>query len=266
MIRRPDDPNRSEDLRRADVPSDDSDLAGEPGSFEGNAARRRARERSAPARSEAEEQLAARAAEASAGEDREWIERARYGDERAFGDLVVKYQDRAIAIARNFVLNEEAARDVAQEAFLRVYRNLHRYDPQHRFYTWFYRIVVHLAIDRTRRRKRVAELLRQRAREPLGTPEDPSTPLVHDDLRGQVERILEKLPQKYRVLLVLRDLEGFTSKEISEISGSNHATVRWRLHRARQIFRESWEAAGYDIIGGELPGSGDESADESDEA
>ncbi len=205
--------------------------------------------------------LQSRAAEASAAEDRKWIEQARYGDEAAFGSLVQKYQDRAIAIARNFVLNEETARDVAQEGFLRVYRNLHRYDPTHRFYTWFYRILVHLAIDRTRRRKRVQELLRQRALEPMASPEDPSSPLEILDLRRQVSTILSELPDKYRVLLVLRDLEGFTSKEISEISGSNHATVRWRLHRARQIFRESWEAAGYDVIGGPVTADDDLDSD-----
>lgn len=212
---------------------------------EGNAAR----QASMPAESE-EARRASRAAEAGAAEDRGWIERACFGDEAAFAQLVQKYQDRAIAIARHFVLNEEAARDVAQEGFLRVYRNLHRYDPKHRFYTWFYRIVVHLAIDWTRRRKRVRELLWQRAQEPERRSEDPSLPLERSDLKGQVDRVLSGLPQKYRVLLVLRDLEGFTSKEIAEISGSNHATVRWRLHRARQIFRESWEAAGFERVGG----------------
>ncbi len=212
----------------------------------GNAA---ARSPTDPGASSAEQELCRRAAEASASEDREWIERARYGDEQAFTALVQKYQERAIAIARHFVLNEEAARDVAQEAFLRVYRNLHRYDPKHRFYTWFYRIAVHLAIDWTRRNRRMGELLRERAKEPTPVPEDPSRPLERSDLRAQVERVLSFLPDKYRVLLVLRDVEGFTSKEIAVISGSNHATVRWRLHRARQIFRDSWESAGYEPVG-----------------
>lgn len=198
---------------------------------------------------ESEARLAARASEESAAEDRIWIARARQDDETAFAELVRKYQDRAIAVARHFVRDEEAARDVAQEGFLRVYRNLDRYDPKHRFYTWFYRIVVHLAIDRTRRRKRVQELLRQRAREPWTSPEDPSRPLERSDVRTQVEGILERLPKKYRVLLVLRDMEGFNSKEIAEISGSNHATVRWRLHRARQMFRDAWEAAGHAPVG-----------------
>ncbi len=215
---------------------------------EGNTARRASQgDLSRPSKSQ--DALSARTAEASASEDRRWIEQARLGDEQSFASLVKKYQDRAIAIARHFVREDESARDVAQEAFLRVYRNLHRYDPKRRFYTWFYRIVVHLAIDGTRRRKRIAELLRLRSLEPSGQSEDPSAPLERDDLQYQVAKILRVLPEKYRVLLVLREMEGFTSKEISEISGSNHATVRWRLHRARQIFKESWEAAGFEPLG-----------------
>lgn len=186
----------------------------------------------------------------SAQEDRELIERACFGDEDAFASLVRKYQDRTVAIARHFVFEEESARDVAQEAFLRVYRNLHVYDPQMRFYTWFYRIVVHLAIDQLRRQRRV----------PQSVP-DPSVADSVDywgkrssrapgdrlevmETRSHVKRILEKVPERYRQLLVLRDLEGFTSKEIAEIAGWNHATVRWRLHRARKIFRAAWEAEG----------------------
>jgi len=174
-------------------------------------------------------------------EDRRWVEEARLGDPRAFERLVEKYQDRAIAVARRFVRDEELARDVAQEGFVRLYRSLHRYDPEHRFYTWFYRIVVHLAIDATRRRTRVRDLLEARAREPSPTVPDPACSLEQAELRERVAVTLEQVPLKYRMLLVLRDLEGFSSKEISEISGSNHATVRWRLHRAREIFRGHWE-------------------------
>lgn len=180
----------------------------------------------------------------SADQDREWIARACHDDERAFELLVTKYQERAVSIARNFVMEEETAKDVAQEAFLRVYRSLHRYDPTMRFYTWFYRIVVHLAIDHLRRRKRTP----QNFAEPEALWEHqgagPAEQYAVTEARGHVGEILKRVPEKYRLLLVLRDLEGFSSKEISEIAGWNHATVRWRLHRARKLFREQWESAG----------------------
>ncbi|MFQ5654261.1 MAG: RNA polymerase sigma factor [Planctomycetota bacterium] len=178
-------------------------------------------------------------------QDREWVERARYGDERAFERLVAKYQERTVSIARHFVIHEESARDVAQEAFLRLYRSLHRYDPKHRFYTWFYRIVVHLAIDHLRR-LRPAKMLGLWEAELVGGEEGPSCRLEQHDTRRRVWKVLQRVPLKYRILLVLRDLEGFTSKDIADVAGWNHATVRWRLHRARALFRREWEHLGYD--------------------
>ncbi|MCA8960876.1 MAG: sigma-70 family RNA polymerase sigma factor [Planctomycetes bacterium] len=188
------------------------------------------------------------ASERSANEDRVWVERARCGDHSAFEKLVEKYQERAVWIARGLISDPEIARDVAQESFLRVYRSLDRYDPAHRFYTWFYRIVVHLAIDALRRRRRVVPW------KLTGTPHGEfeyrevagrAPSLV--ETRERVRRILERVPPKYRMLIVLRDFEGFTSKEIADIADWNHATVRWRLHRARQLFREEWESAGYSV-------------------
>ena len=209
----------------------------------------------------------------SADEDRVFIERARYGDADAFEALVNKYHSRAIGIARNFVFDREAARDVSQEAFLRVYRSLDRYDPKQRFYTWFYRIVVHLSIDHMRRNKNTPKRLGERddvgwaASAPRSSVpgEDtrqsaPSLGLEQSETREQVESVLEQLPKKYRLLLVLRDLEGFTSKEISDIAGWNHATVRWRLHRARRLFRQAWESAGFPVDGVGL-GSGPNDVD-----
>ncbi|MEM7261696.1 MAG: sigma-70 family RNA polymerase sigma factor [Planctomycetota bacterium] len=184
--------------------------------------------------------------EKSANEDRVLIERARCGDHDAFETLVRKYQDRTVWIARNFVPDVEMARDIAQEAFLRVYKSLDRYDPAHRFYTWFYRIVVHLAIDALRRRKKITRWKLEAT--PLGQVdflEPAGGDLEKEETHTRVHRILQRVPPKYRMLLVLRDLEGFTSKEISDVAGWNHATVRWRLHRARQLFKDAWEAAGY---------------------
>ncbi len=182
--------------------------------------------------------------EKSAGEDRQLIERARFGDERAFERIVSKYQERTICIARSFVLDEESARDVAQEAFLRVYRSLHRYDPKHRFYTWFYRIVVHLAIDHVRRNRKPGKWMHERSALERSQRGEACDPIEKGETRSQVMSILDLVPLKYRILLVLRDIEGFTSKDISEVAGWNHATVRWRLHRARKLFREAWEEAG----------------------
>ncbi len=189
----------------------------------------------------------------SADEDRRLVRGAVAGDARSFEGLVEKYRHRSIAIAQNIVLDAESARDVAQEALLKLYRSLHRYDPEQRFYTWFYRMVVHLAIDHLRRARHWPRRLGEWDEETGGAritgpdrePESAGARLEREERKGRVHRVLAALPEKYRVLLVLRDMEGFTSKEIAEIARSNHATVRWRLHRAREMFRGAWRAAGF---------------------
>ncbi len=180
----------------------------------------------------------------SAQEDRELIERALFGDERSFEKLVQKYQSRSLWLARRIICDEEMSRDIAQEAFIRVYRNLHRYDPTKAFYTWFYRIVYHLAIDFQRKQKRTPRPMGDTDFGWVAGGEQPGQSLEKAELKTQVETILLRVPESYRVLLSLRDLEGFSSKEISDITGSNHATIRWRLHRARKLFRTAWEAEG----------------------
>lgn len=195
------------------------------------------RARSAPGRGEADE-----AGERSAQQDREWIRKTLQGDHATFESLVVKYQDRAYWVARGLLFDDETARDVTQEAFLRVYRNLDRYDPSRRFYTWFYRIVVHLAIDVIRRKKKAVRARRDQTLALDQEYEDRAgVHLEREELRHRVRSTLAQVPPKYRLLLILRDLDGFTSKEIADIAGWNHATVRWRLHRARKLFRAAWE-------------------------
>lgn len=202
------------------------------------------------------------AAAASAAEDREFALRAASGDHDAFEALVRKYRRRSIAIAQRIVLDAEAARDVAQDAFLRLYKSLHRYDPAQRFYTWFYRVVVHLAIDHLRRARHTPRRLgefgedgeagghfRRAGRAPGDDPDEPRVRAERAEVEARVRSVLATLPGKYRLLLVLRDMEGFTSKEISEIARWNHATVRWRLHRARRLFRDAWRAAGFPEAG-----------------
>jgi RNA polymerase sigma-70 factor (ECF subfamily) len=168
--------------------------------------------------------------------------------DQAFRELVERYQDRAFWIAKGMVGNADDARDVAQDAFVRVFRSVDRFDPKLKFYTWFYQIIVNLSIDHLRRAKKRTRL----SLEDLGggekgegqiegPSEPPSAALEHDELAQRVARVLAELPEKYRSVMVLRDLEGFDGREVAEMEDATHATVRWRLHKARQMFREAWE-------------------------
>ena len=174
--------------------------------------------------------------------EREIVERCRLGDEAAYADLVKRYERRAYWVAYQMVGNGEDARDIAQEAFIRVFRSIERFDVKRKFYTWLYQIVVNLCIDHLRwasnRRTRPLD----EAGDVRGPTESPTRSLEHEELRERINVVLQDLPPKDRTVIGLRDLQGLNAKDIAGITGSTHATVRWRLHRARQLFRKAWEA------------------------
>lgn len=170
------------------------------------------------------------------------VESARHGDSEAFGELVTRYERRVIRVIERFVNDREMARDLAQETFLRAYQRLDRFDPSRRFGPWLFRVGVNLTLDHLRRRKR-------RGRWALfsdfggETHPDPSVedPRIAINLRQEVRAVLEQIPENYRSVLVLRDLESFSTSEIAAILDRKEATVRWRLAEARHRFSELWK-------------------------
>ena len=174
-------------------------------------------------------------------DDKELVRACQKGDMRAFETLVNRYQKKVYWIAYNFVGDAEDATDLAQEAFIRVYKSIDRFDQKYNFYTWLYRIVVNLAIDALRKQA----LLRPAAIDDVGEVASsgplPEDTLATNEVARLVRRILDRLPPKFRTVMVLRELQGLSSKEIASIVGTTHPTVRWRLHRARRIFKEEWE-------------------------
>jgi RNA polymerase sigma-70 factor (ECF subfamily) len=173
--------------------------------------------------------------------DGELVRRTLQSDHDAFAALVARYQKRTFWIAFHVLGRVEEARDVAQEAFARLYRSLDRYDFGRNFYTWYYRIVMNLAIDHLRKQKnaRAASLDEFAGGLPDGVDDEP--PVERAERNGQVWHVLEKMDSKFRAVIVLRDIHGLSCREIAPILRVTHATVRWRLHRSRLIFKEHWE-------------------------
>ncbi|GAB4152132.1 MAG: RNA polymerase sigma factor SigW [Planctomycetota bacterium] len=178
---------------------------------------------------------------ASDSTDGELIRRALAGDQEAFADLVARYQKRVFWIAFHTIGRVEDARDVAQEAFLRLHRSLHRYDFGRSFYTWFYRIVMNLAIDHLRKQRARPAGLTDLMDQMPGRLEDGFAAAERTDRIRQVWRVLDRMDSKFRAVLALRDIHGLSCREIAPILRVTHATVRWRLHRGRQMFKETWE-------------------------
>ena len=169
------------------------------------------------------------------------VELARRGDQAAYGELVTRYERRLLRVIGRFVRDRETARDLAQDTFVKVYRQLDKFDASRRFGPWLFRIGVNRTLDHLRKQKR-------RGRRPLFSevskdrPVDPETPDPRGDLdlSEEVEAVLAQIPEKYRKVLILRDLENFPTSEIAAIEGRKEATIRWRLAEARNMFAERW--------------------------
>lgn len=175
--------------------------------------------------------------------DAELVRRTLAGQQDPFAALVARYQKRAFWIAYHVVGRVEDARDVAQESFVRLFRSLAKYDFARSFYTWFYRIVMNLAIDSLRklRSARAGNLDDVLAAVPDAREVAGDVPLQRGEENGLVWAVLEKLDAKFRAVLVLRDIHGLSCREIAPILKVTHATARWRLHRGRAMFKEHWE-------------------------
>jgi RNA polymerase sigma-70 factor (ECF subfamily) len=168
------------------------------------------------------------------------------GEERAFTELVDRYQARLLNFIYRTIGDRERAEDLVQEVFIRVYRHLHRFDRSKKFSTWAYTIASNLAKNE----------LRNRSRNPLvlfttlkNSWEDEDRPLQFEDttsrpddlfrkrhLRALVEDTVARLPEHHREVFVLRELEGKSYEEIAEITDCNLGTVKSRLNRARTAF------------------------------
>jgi RNA polymerase sigma-70 factor, ECF subfamily len=173
------------------------------------------------------------------------VEHARRGDHDAFALLVRRYEHKLHRVLTRLIRDPEDARDLAQETFWRVYVHLPRFDTGRRFGPWLFRVAVNLGLDWIRHRKRKMPLAAAIDRTPLhdySTFEIPDAdPHLQVELAQEVQFILELMPVSYRTILVLRDLEGFSSSEVAAIIGRRESTVRWKLAIARDKFREIWD-------------------------
>ena len=186
---------------------------------------------------------------AAAAEVNELITAHLNGDSRAFEILVDRYQVRLLNFVYRMIGDRERAEDLVQEAFLRVYRHLDRFDPARKFSTWLYTIASNLAKNELRNRSRsplvLFQYFRQRQNENESRPyeyEDSATRpddlYARRQLRELVDRTVVRLAARHREVFVLRELEGKSYEEISEITHCNLGTVKSRLNRARQAFAE----------------------------
>ena len=170
------------------------------------------------------------------------------GEERAFSELVTRYQTRLLNFVYRTIGDREKAEDLVQEVFIRVYRHLHRFDRSKKFSTWVYTIASNLAKNELRNRSRNPLVLFQTIKKNWEADHRPlqfeDTTARPDDLyrkrflKDAVDQCVGHLPEHHREVFVLRELEGKSYAEISEITGCNLGTVKSRLNRARNSFAQ----------------------------
>ncbi len=171
------------------------------------------------------------------------IARSKQGDAWAFRQLVESYQQYAFSLAFRIVCNEDDARDIVQEAFIRVWNHIKEFSAGAKFSTWLYKIVVNLSYDRLKTERRKSRLFTRMpmeadlTREASGPAADAS--VMNRDLADRIKAIAGKLPLTQRMVFVLRDLQDLTVDEVAEILEMSRESVKTNLCYARRSIRNT---------------------------
>src|SRR5215813_1650563 len=179
---------------------------------------------------------------AVAADDRELVRRSQREDKGAFEELIQRHQHRVFAVAGGILKRREDVEDIAQQVFVKAYFSLKRFDQRAAFSTWLYKITVNECWDMLRKKKvrplvYEADLSEEQARQVVSSAEkDKDQPDVSERLeaRQRVERLLDGLDERDRLMLILKEVEGFSIEEIAEVLDLNANTVKVRLFRARR--------------------------------
>lgn len=190
--------------------------------------------------------------------DRELVDKAKAGDSAAFTELVRRYAPRVRRLTRHLVRGHADADDVAQEAFVRAHQALPRFDGRSEFFTWLYRIVVNLSLNRARSlavRRSVAiddpavegSLMSKDGR-------DPATTLEHRRIAAALIEEIHRLPESLQATVTLVCIDAVPQEKAAEVFGCSVGTVAWRVHEARKRLREALRERGMEEIVDRLGG------------
>lgn len=194
---------------------------------------------------------AAASREALVFEDTALVDATRKGDMSAFGTLVAKYQDRIFNMVSRMCPRRAEAEELTQEAFLRALERIGQFRGHSRFYTWLFRIAANLALSHRRRVGRIkfqsmtdpdscggTQADRLTAALAARRQPDPAKDAISAETARAVMAAIEELDDDFRLVVILRDVEGMDYAEVAEVTGAASGTVKSRLHRARLILRE----------------------------
>lgn len=178
--------------------------------------------------------------------DQDLIAKSCSGDLDAFEALVKKYQQKVYTIAYRLLGNHADANDIAQEAFIKIYRSLPKFRGDSSFQTWLYHIVTNTCRDQLRKKRlKLLDLhdnfdeVESKSLDTTGTGEnDPETALIQKENQSDIQQCLNALSLEHRMVLILREIQGFSYEEIAKHLDCNLGTVKSKLSRARSAFKD----------------------------
>ena len=174
------------------------------------------------------------------------VRRVQAGNTEAFEELVRRYERKVYNITYRLMGNEQDASEALQDAFMRAFRFIGKFQFKSSFFTWLYRIATNVSLSKLRKREKIDTVsIDQPVNEagdlPFEIPDlkyGPEKLMKQRELRAAIQKAVEELPEDYRSVVVLRDLEGLSNEEVSKVLKLSVAAVKSRLHRGRLVLRE----------------------------
>lgn len=179
-------------------------------------------------------------------DEHDLIRRCQTGDMQAFRHLVERYEDRIYGLAHSMIGDREAAKDAAQEAFIRAYRALGKFEGKSSFYTYLYRIATNVCLTVAQREQRRPDRVSLDGMQEVNAmaldrfwgTDEPLNDIDRIGLRDQIQNVLDLLSPEHRAVVVLKDIEDFSQEEIADVLGLSIGTVKSRISRARARLRD----------------------------
>lgn len=183
--------------------------------------------------------------------DEELVEKVKKGDADVYEKIIQKYQSKVFGLIYNMTKNQNEIEDLAQEVFIKIYKNLGKFKGDSSLYTWIYKITVNLCLDEMKKRKNVIYLDEKievddgEVNRELPSEDKSQEELYEEkELQEKLHNCINKLPEKQRVMIVLRDIKGFSYEEISKITDVKLGTVKSQINRARLKLKELLDEEG----------------------
>ena len=173
------------------------------------------------------------------------INLVKKGDKKAYEVLVLQYQDRLVFSVYKFLKDYELAQDIAQEAFVKAFKNIEKFRGDSSFYTWIYRIAINTAKNLLSSKARSSEvyddeIMELKLSESAVTTENPENILEAEELRSKMMDAIQSLPVDIRTTLSLREFDGLSYEEIAKVQNCPIGTVRSRIHKGREILDKTF--------------------------